>query len=682
MKKIVKSLFICGLVLSTIPINAFAQESDNVNSEWVEPGEEVNSDGVVQQWVEPNVLDDVHSGVSGLAEAFANKGTVSVGVSESFDSLTDSQTGRSFDINKYDYNGKFLFTFNSVRSGLGVSNSYYRVTLSEALDYFNEFGVTNAREREILDDLHVLDTNLTKYNTHLASARNASKNLYGSEDTDATYSIVQAFITDTQDPASNYNLSDIAQYYSITSSNKINNVADFRTEIEKQQGYLTSDISFNGTNIALNSGNVATVVNDTNNVLSSFNGIHYDAGKIEVEVIGNDLSITPVANDGSQTSIEFARGTQVGVDREPTYVYISLDENMPVLVELQGLEYSTNSVTVQLPIIEETTSEETTTEVVTETTEATTETTTDTTTVTQAPVSPTPTVINGGVSNSGGASTPVDNVVTEVTEIVEVIPFEIEYIENPSLPTNEQVIKQEGEDGEKNVVYEVSYKNSNEVGRRKLEETIIKEAKNKIIEVKAKNGIIQETEEEVIPYLSSERENPRLAKGTRQVSTAGVDGKVVITYDVEYQDGRVINKREVSRVISDPINEVIDVGTADMETRVETRVESVPFSVETVNDTQMRKGERKVVQVGVNGSKEATYEVSYTNGSEVGRKLITQKMLTEPVREIVHVGVRDVAVATESNLPETGENNNNLLLGIGFVLLVVGAIGIVFGKRK
>lgn len=81
----------------------------------------------------------------------------------------------------------------------------------------------------------------------------------------------------------------------------------------------------------------------------------------------------------------------------------------------------------------------------------------------------------------------------------------------------------------------------------------------------------------------------------------------------------------------------------EQEVKTEKKTEKVGFKTSYVNDSGLAKGKTLVKQSGKNGVKTLTYEVTYTNGKETGRKLVSEKVTTEPQDKIVARGTYVVA---------------------------------------
>lgn len=80
--------------------------------------------------------------------------------------------------------------------------------------------------------------------------------------------------------------------------------------------------------------------------------------------------------------------------------------------------------------------------------------------------------------------------------------------------------------------------------------------------------------------------------------------------------------------------------TPVVETRTVTATQSIPFATKTVSDSSSAKGSTKVKVTGVTGVKTLTYEVTYTNGVETGRKLVREVITQPPVTQVIAVGTK------------------------------------------
>ncbi len=72
--------------------------------------------------------------------------------------------------------------------------------------------------------------------------------------------------------------------------------------------------------------------------------------------------------------------------------------------------------------------------------------------------------------------------------------------------------------------------------------------------------------------------------------------------------------------------------------RTETEYEAIPYETTYIDDAYMRKGATSVVTAGTDGQKEFVYTVTYKNGEEVSRELISQKTVSSPKKAVVKRG--------------------------------------------
>jgi len=74
------------------------------------------------------------------------------------------------------------------------------------------------------------------------------------------------------------------------------------------------------------------------------------------------------------------------------------------------------------------------------------------------------------------------------------------------------------------------------------------------------------------------------------------------------------------------------------ETKTITKVEVIKFKTVRQDDPSLAKGQTRVLQNGVNGSRTKTYSVTVKNGKQGKRKLISNVITLAPVNKIVGVG--------------------------------------------
>src|SRR5690625_3124717 len=83
---------------------------------------------------------------------------------------------------------------------------------------------------------------------------------------------------------------------------------------------------------------------------------------------------------------------------------------------------------------------------------------------------------------------------------------------------------------------------------------------------------------------------------------------------------------------------------------IETVVEEVniPFETETKNDSNLYKGETKVVQDGKEGKKEITYELTKENGKVVDKVIVSEDVVENRVNKVVAQGTKEKVIQASS----------------------------------
>jgi len=105
-------------------------------------------------------------------------------------------------------------------------------------------------------------------------------------------------------------------------------------------------------------------------------------------------------------------------------------------------------------------------------------------------------------------------------------------------------------------------------------------------------------------------------------------------------------------------NMLIKITRINVENMVVT--EEIPFEVIEKEDPQMIWKKKVVKQEGENGKKEKIFQVTYTNGVETEKKLISQKIIEKPIPKIEFFGTKIVAEKTVHGLATWYENGDNL----------------------
>ena len=262
---------------------------------------------------------------------------------------------------------------------------------------------------------------------------------------------------------------------------------------------------------------------------------------------------------------------------------------------------------------------------------------------------------------NGESPKPQPEITTQDVTVKEPIPYGSSTEKNPALPKGTRNKKVQGVNGEKEVVYTITYTDGKETGRVKKSETVIKPAVDEVIEEGTGPVITtkEETKTEEVDFQVKEVPNPALPEGVRNVTTPGKKGVRTIIETVTYADGVETGRVVKSNTITTPaVDEVVEVGTKKapvITTKEETKTEEVDFQVKEVPNPALPEGVRNVTTPGKKGVRTIVETVTYTDGVETGRVEKSNTITTPAVDEVVEVGTKKATapVVTTENVTET-----------------------------
>ena len=126
--------------------------------------------------------------------------------------------------------------------------------------------------------------------------------------------------------------------------------------------------------------------------------------------------------------------------------------------------------------------------------------------------------------------------------------------------------------------------------------------------------------------------------------------KVNETHKIVKETTRTVDEVPVvtEKITKEPVDEVIHVGVLGSKEEKET-VET-PYDTRYEDDNTMLEGIRKTKQTGVQGSKELTKVWKTIKGEKRGNPTVTEKVLRQPVDEIIQIGTLGYKFMRESNI--------------------------------
>lgn len=247
---------------------------------------------------------------------------------------------------------------------------------------------------------------------------------------------------------------------------------------------------------------------------------------------------------------------------------------------------------------------------------------------------------------------------TQVTRVVEEtkkepVSFKTERQENSSLEQGTENVLQEGREGERTIVEEVTYVNDVETDRVVKSDDITIEPVDEVIEFGTQTTeTIEETKTEVVDYEIERVANPTLNVGVENITQEGVNGERTIIEEVTLVNGEEADRKVISSEITkEAVNKIIEYGT------------KVPNNNQNGRNKKMNIVWRDKVLSSYNGNiesvlihnAEGTEEVTVPNGvfvtldglAGIGRE-VKKAVLAEDAKEDV------LLVASPEVMYETG----------------------------
>lgn len=127
---------------------------------------------------------------------------------------------------------------------------------------------------------------------------------------------------------------------------------------------------------------------------------------------------------------------------------------------------------------------------------------------------------------------------------------------------------------------------------------------------------------------------------------------------------RVDEDDMVSHDMEDKVSGGMEITVTYHETVTETYTEAVPFEIRELSDNRLAKGERQILAEGADGEQLCTAQVTYVNGVEVNRTVLTTEVTQPAKEEMVAVGTAD----------ESQDITGELYIGDGVIVLEDGEV--------
>lgn len=177
-------------------------------------------------------------------------------------------------------------------------------------------------------------------------------------------------------------------------------------------------------------------------------------------------------------------------------------------------------------------------------------------------------------------------------------------------------------------------------------------------DVLASQGIVLSSKDRVEPSLDTVIKKGDVIKVFKARDIFIKDGDNTTIEKTTYRKvSDILNELRVDVTEYDAVTPGLDSEVAEVDTitivRAEretiTTKEEIQFSTKEISSKELAVGERKVATAGQVGVKEITKEVITKDGEIVFEKVVSEKVLSNPVEEVVYVGAKDSSSNTTTN---------------------------------
>ncbi|HEM4051657.1 TPA: G5 domain-containing protein [Streptococcus suis] len=249
-----------------------------------------------------------------------------------------------------------------------------------------------------------------------------------------------------------------------------------------------------------------------------------------------------------------------------------------------------------------------------------------------------------------------DTVTTETESATKIIPFEISYQDDATLPVGEEKIITAGQNGLATVTTTYTLVNGVRQANPTVTETVTTQPVTQVVARGTKTatptpveGTETVTETVEIPFETKTTDSSDLYVGQEQVVTEGKNGSKEITTTYVTIDGvRQANPTVTEKVTQEPTTKEVLKGTKPIEgTESETETVEIPFETKITETADLYTDEERVVVEGKNGSKEITTTYQTIKGVRQENPTVTEKVTQEPTTKEVLKGTKPIE-GTES----------------------------------
>ena len=294
------------------------------------------------------------------------------------------------------------------------------------------------------------------------------------------------------------------------------------------------------------------------------------------------------------------------------------------------------------------------------------------------------------------------------------VDFETEYVNDDTIFVGDSVIKTPGIKGIRTVSYrEIRDNDTNDlISREQVSDSITTKPIKQIVLVGTKPLTVtaQRTEKQDVDFDIVKVPSDKLFVGEEEIQTPGVKGIRTIVHEdtIDNRNNTVISSRVISDEQTQPINQIVLVGTKPLTRTVQRTIElSIPYGIQSIYDDTLANGTKMIVAPGKAGLRTIIIEEVFDDkGQIISSNILSSTVTITPTDEIVRVGTAATTATTPNNtdqlsqdsqqnhantgqstvdntkvLPNTGTENNHSVAVTG-ALALFAALGLTLFKRK
>lgn len=294
------------------------------------------------------------------------------------------------------------------------------------------------------------------------------------------------------------------------------------------------------------------------------------------------------------------------------------------------------------------------------------------------------------------------------------VDFETEYVNDDTILVGDSVIKTPGVKGIRTVSYrEIRDNDTNDlISREQVSDSITTKPIKQIILVGTKplTRTAQRTEKQDIDFDIVKVPSDKLFVGEEETQTPGVKGVRTIVHEdtIDNRNNTVISSRVISDEQTQPVNQIVLVGTKPLTRTVQRTIElSIPYGIQSIYDDTLANGTKMIVAPGKAGLRTIIIEEVFDDkGQIISSNILSSTVTITPTDEIVRIGTAATTATTPNNtdqlsqdsqqnhanteqstvdntkvLPNTGTENNHSVAVTG-ALALFAALGLTLFKRK